>query len=133
MKTFTASVSVRVGDINYGGHLGHDSLITLLHQARVDFLQYLGASELDCFGTGLIMRRLEVDYLGEAFLGDVLQVEMHIAALRPSRFSISYTAAAGGRTIAKAMTVMVAFDYQARQVAPLSDAFRAAAEEYVHG
>ena len=33
MNPITTRLTVRIGDINYGGHLGHDRLITLLHQA----------------------------------------------------------------------------------------------------
>ncbi|MGB0167367.1 MAG: thioesterase, partial [Luteibaculum sp.] len=53
---FGTEITVRVGDLNYGNHLGNDSLLALLHQARVEYIKFLGAqSELDFFGSSLIM------------------------------------------------------------------------------
>ncbi|SUO95398.1 acyl-CoA thioesterase [Suttonella ornithocola] len=123
---YQTALTVRVGDINYGGHLGHDRLITLLHQARIDFFNALGGNELDFFGIGLIMRRLQVDYLAEAFLGEVLTVEMEIVEVKPSRFSIAYRVLNSEKLVATAQTLMVAFDYQLRKVRPLPDEFYAA-------
>lgn len=119
MSVFSTTLSVRVGDINFGGHLGHDRLITLLHQARHEFLQSFGYSELDCGGVALIMRRIEVDYLAEAFLGDALSVAVWADALRSNRFTLHYRMSRGEKVIASAQTLMVSFDYQARQVAAL--------------
>ena len=36
---FSTDIAVRISDINYGGHLGHDSIISLIHEARVRFLK----------------------------------------------------------------------------------------------
>lgn len=132
-KVFTTELAVYIGDINYGGHLGHDRLITLLHQARLDFLQQLGANELDCFGCGLIMRRLQVDYLAEAFLRDVLHVEMRVTQLKQARFNLTYRIRRGETLIARAETLMVAFDYRSRQVCALPEAFVQALSEEAHG
>ncbi len=44
---FSATLEVRISDINYGNHLGHDSLVSLLHEARVRFLRHLGYTELN--------------------------------------------------------------------------------------
>lgn len=133
MTTFTTTLTVRVGDINYGGHLGHDRLITLLHQARCDFLQTLGLSEADCAGVALIMRRLEVDYLAEAFLGDVLTVAVWVTALRGTRFSLHYRVSKGEQTVATANTLMVCFDYQARKVCAVPDGAADKLREAEHG
>ena len=35
---FATELEVRVGDVNYGGHLGNDALLGLLHEARIRFL-----------------------------------------------------------------------------------------------
>ncbi len=126
MKPFSTTLTVRVGDINYGGHLGHDRLITLLHQARLDFLKHFAADELNCFGVGLIMQRLQVDFRGEAFLGDELTVAMHVGQCRPSRFTLHYQVDCENRPIARAETTMVAFDYESRRAVALPDALMAA-------
>lgn len=126
LKRITTTLDVRVGDINYGGHLGHDRLITLLHQARCDFLAACNASERECFGVALIMRRMTVDYLAEAFFGDRLEIIMSVSEIRPTRFLLSYQVVRGSTTVASATSQMVAFDYARRRVVRLPPAFAAA-------
>ena len=126
MNPITTRLTVRIGDINYGGHLGHDRLITLLHQARLDWLHALGAEEHHCFGAGLIMRRLACDYRAEAFLGDTLDITLHASDLRRTAFTLRYRVCRGATLIAEAATEMVAFDYQARKITALPPAFTAA-------
>jgi acyl-CoA thioester hydrolase len=36
---FETQLKVRIGDINYGGHMGNDAVLTLAHQARIEFLE----------------------------------------------------------------------------------------------
>lgn len=119
MREVVSLLDVRVGDLNYGGHLGHDRLITLLHQARCDFLTTFNASETDCFGVGLIMRRITVDYLAEVFLGDSLKIIMCITGIKGTRFILNYRVLCKDKVVATAETVMVAFDYVKHQVVAL--------------
>lgn len=129
MNTDAAVIlSVRIGDINYGGHLGHDRLISLLHHARTEWFHTLGASESNCFGVGLIMRRLNCEYLAEAFLHDKLVIDMNVNNIKLSRFTLSYhvTRISDNRDIAVASTEMVAFDYHKHKVLALPEAFIAA-------
>ena len=119
----TSRLTVRIGDINYGGHLGHDRLITLLHQARIELLHALGATETDCFGAGLIMRHLTCDYRGEAFLNDTLDIAMRVDNLRNAAFTLQYSVTSGDRPIAAAAVEMVAYDYQRHKIIALPPAF----------
>ena len=129
MNPITTRLTVRIGDINYGGHLGHDRLITLLHQARLDWLHALGAEETNCFGAGLIMHHLTCDYRAEAFLGDALDIAMHASDLRRTAFTLHYRVCREATLIAEAATEMVAFDYHAHKIIALPPAFAAALGE----
>lgn len=131
MSVFCTEIAVRIGEINYGQHLGHDRLITLLHQARLDFLHHLGGSELSLFGVGLIMRRLEVDYLGEAFLNDLLRIEITAFDLKQSAFALRYAVFVADKRIATAQTQMVGFDYGSRKIQRLPEAFHHAIAPYL--
>ncbi len=124
MTPITTRLTVRIGDINYGGHLGHDRLITLLHQARLDWLHALGAEETNCFGAGLTC-----DYRAEAFLGDALDIAMHASNLRRTAFTLHYRVCRGETLIAEAATEMVAFDYHAHKIIALPPAFASALGE----
>ena len=43
-------LTVRVTDMNYGRHLGHDTLVSLLHEARIQAFAALGLTEWDMGG-----------------------------------------------------------------------------------
>ena len=37
---FSTNIAVRITDINYGGHVGNDSFLSLIHEARQQFLNH---------------------------------------------------------------------------------------------
>lgn len=121
---FRVEIVVRTTDLNYGGHLGNDRLLTLVHEARVAFLASKGWSELDCEGTSLIMGDVAVIYKGESFAGDRLIFQL--AAGEPTRcgFRIyhSITRKKDAAKIALVETGMTCFDYQSRKIASLPEA-----------
>ena len=76
---YTDTITPRVSDINYGGHLGHVELINLLHEIRVRFLNMYSLKEIDINGHILIIRHLNVTYKNQVFWNNVLAVNMKIA------------------------------------------------------
>jgi len=62
---FKTEITIRVSDLNYGGHLGNDSVLSICHEARLRFLKHLGYSELDVEGSGIIMSDAAIQYKGE--------------------------------------------------------------------
>ena len=127
---FTAEFDVRVGDINYGGHMGKDKFLLLFHDARMLYLESLGCSEADIGGVGLIMNEAHVNYKAEVFLRDRLRVGVRAAEIGGTRFRLEYRVerAADGALAATGYTGMVAFDYANRRVAKIPEKFRAAIE-----
>ena len=124
---FFTDITVRTTDLNYGGHLGNDTLLSLIHEARAAFLASHGFSELDCGGASLILADAVLVYQGEAFAGDILRFE--VAAGEPSRcgFRLFYrvTRPADGTVIALVENGMVCFDYETRKIQPLPEVVRA--------
>ncbi|NCD26073.1 MAG: thioesterase [Deltaproteobacteria bacterium] len=118
---FRTTLAVRVGDINYGGHLGNDRVLALAQEARVRWLAELGLSEVDVGGVGLIMADAAVTYHREAFMGDELQIALGAADVRRSSFDLVFwfSRLDDGEEIARVKTGMVCFDYGARKVARL--------------
>ena len=53
--SFRTEITVRITDLNYGGHLGNADTLVLIHEARVRFLKSYGYSEIDIEGYGTIM------------------------------------------------------------------------------
>lgn len=125
---FSTSVPVRITDVNYGGHLGNDAIVSILHESRMQFLQSLGCTELEFFGAALIMSDLAIVYKGESFYGDTLTVEVTANELGSAGFDVLYrlSTTRDGKplAIAEAKTGMICFDYKTRKVARLPEAFK---------
>ncbi len=126
---FSLQLRVRITDMNYGNHLGNDALVSLLHEARVAWLQSMGYSELDVAGVGLIMGDLAVQYVNESFYGDQLHISIAAGECSRAGFDIFYlvetTRAEKKLRIAVAKTGMVCFDYTSRKVVAVPNIFKA--------
>ena len=120
---FSIDITVRTTDLNYGGHLGNDRLLALLHEARVAFLAAQGWTELACGGVGLIMNEAALRFKREAFAGDVLSINVGVSEIGRAGFRLSYltTRVSDGAVVALAETGMVGYDYMAGKVAPLPE------------
>ncbi|AQU83052.1 MULTISPECIES: acyl-CoA thioesterase [unclassified Halomonas] len=68
-------LTVRVTDMNYSRHLGHDALVSLLHEARVHAFAALGLPEWDMQGYSSVVVDLAVQYQHEARWPDALVIE----------------------------------------------------------
>lgn len=115
---FETLVEVRVTDLNYGGHLGNDRVLALLHEARARFFAAHGMSELDVDGLGILVADAVVLYRAEAFFADPLRIRIAAADFNKYGCDLLYLAthAAEGREIARAKTGIVFFDYAARRL-----------------
>ncbi|RZK16406.1 MAG: thioesterase [Hymenobacter sp.] len=118
---FSITLPVRITDLNYGGHLGNDALLSLLHEARVQFLASLGVKELDtATQLGFIMADVAVEYKAEAFYGDELHIEVGVNDPNKYGFDIVYLIKNQvEREVARAKTGMLAFDYNTRKLRAL--------------
>lgn len=122
---FSTELRVRITDVNYGGHLGNDALLGLLHEARVQFLAHYGLSELDIGGAGIIMTDSVIVYKSEAFPNERLTIA--IAATDFNKYGCDFvyrvTERTSGREVARAKTGIVFFDYQKRAVQKIPPLF----------
>ena len=76
-QLFSTQLSIRVSDINYGGHLGNDSVFSLMHEARFRMFNSWGyKSDLEIESVGTIQLDTAIQYKGEGFHGDVLTVNV---------------------------------------------------------
>ena len=116
----TVMIPVRIGDINYGGHVGNDAILSVIHEARMQLLASAGFTELKTGGHGLIMGDVMIAYKGESFYGDILKVEVYVDEITPRSFDLLYrisTEREGIKVlVAEGKTGMVCFDYEARRI-----------------
>ncbi|MFD1470772.1 thioesterase family protein [Hymenobacter caeli] len=115
----TTEIPVRITDLNYGGHVGNDALLGILHEARVHFLRSVGVpNDFDAATKlGLIMVDVAVEYKGEAFHGDVLRIAMAGVDQNKYGFDVVYHVHnQHGKEIARAKTGMLCFDYNVHKL-----------------
>lgn len=122
---FSTEITLSIRDINYGGHMGNEVVLSLAHEARIRYLASLGFSELDVAGVGMIMSDCAVIYQAEAFRGDVLRVDVGAGEFSRCGCDLFYriTRLADQKPIAMIKTGIVFFNYAARKVEPVPVAF----------
>lgn len=116
----TFNIPVRITDINYGNHVGNDSLVQIIHEARMKFLHQYNYTEIDVCGTSLIMNELFIEFKNESFYKDILQVKIFIGEIFKVGFEIFYSLSAirdqSSVVIANAKTGMVCFNYKEKKL-----------------
>jgi acyl-CoA thioester hydrolase len=122
---FYYEVTLQPRDINYGGHMGNDTLISLINAARTNLFRSLGCSETDLGDgkTGIIMADLVVNYKGEAFLFDVLRIDSHIGEMGRNGFRIYHRVTKEGKILALVETGLASFEYGSRKIVSIPTTF----------
>lgn len=117
---FEARIPVRITDLNYGRHVGNDAILSLIHEARMQFLHHYGYTEMDLEGAGMIMADVAIEFKAELFYGDELLVQVAATDLSRVGFDLCYhlRKVAGDHfaTVALAKTGMVCYDYSTKKI-----------------
>jgi acyl-CoA thioester hydrolase len=122
---FHFTITIQPRDINVGGHMGNDALISLVGAARADLFYSMGMSELDLGNTqtGVIMSDLAVNYLAEAFLFDELFIDTHIGELSRNGFRLFHRITKKEIVIALVETGLVTFNYVSKKIVSMPEIF----------
>ncbi len=123
---FSVSLPIRICDINYGGHLGNDAVLSLIHEARMQFLAQLGYTEMNLAGAALIMSDVAIEFKGEAFYGETLVASVALTNISKISVDIFYklekASGSKNKMVALAKTGMVCFNYQQKKIAEWPEA-----------
>lgn len=118
---FTTNIPVRITDLNYGGHVGNDSTLSIIHELRVQFLRHHGYEELNLAGVGLIMADVTIEFKYELFYGETLRASVAAAEFSKVGFDLYYKLEkqAGEKwiSVTHARTGMVCYDYSLKKIA----------------
>lgn len=126
---FSTDIPIRIGDINHGGHLGHDSFLIIIGEARMRFFRSLGYVESNMTnieGAGLIMTDASIVYLRQGNYGQTLRVEIAINDFTTRSFDMVYRVSDRdtGVEMARAKTGFVFYDYQKQKVVAVSPSLK---------
>jgi acyl-CoA thioester hydrolase len=121
---FSTAIPIRITDLNYGGHVGNDTILTLVHEARVQFLKHHGYDELNVGGASLIMSDAAIEFKAELFYGDVLTAFVSAAEFSRVGFELFYKLTRGNIIVAAAKTGMVCYNYETKKVVAVPEAVK---------
>lgn len=122
---YSTHLTVRVTDINAANHLGNDSMISMISEARARFLFEFGISETRADGTGIIVTDLATTYRAEAHARDQLLFEVGVMDFNKYGGDISFRISrpADGSLVAMAKSGFVFFDYRLGKVVEMPTVF----------
>jgi acyl-CoA thioesterase FadM len=115
---FSTLLTVRVTDINAAKHLGNDSMISMISEARALFFFEFGITETAADGVGIIVTDLATTYKAEAHARDQLLFEVGVMDFNPYGGDITFRISrpADGVLVAMAKSGFVFFNYQSFKV-----------------
>lgn len=123
--SFSCQIPIRITDINYGNHVGNDSILSILHEARMQYLNSLGYTELNVEGIGLIMADVAIEFKKELYYGDVINASVTIAEISRIGFELFYKLETSNDTTGSpaviAKTCMICYDYDRKKVVSIPE------------
>ncbi len=122
---YSTEIPIRITDINYGGHLAHDSVLSITHEARMRYLNSIGFSEGNVDGVGIIIADAAVVYKSEAFYGQTLFIEIAVKDLNKYGCDLIYklTDKDTKKEVARVKTGIVFFNYSTRKISSVPKNF----------
>ena len=123
---FSTAIPIRITDINYGNHLANNKVLSICHEARVQFFINYGFEELNIDGVGVIMSDTGIQFLKEAKYGDTLIIDMSIANISKCTFDLFYhlKIETSKVTVAKVKTGMVFYNYDLGKIVAMPAVFK---------
>jgi acyl-CoA thioesterase FadM len=124
--SFSTIIPVRITDINYGGHVGNDTILSILHEARAQYFIANGFTELNLGGVGVIMSDAAIEFKAEAFYGEQIAASVTATEFSKVSFELYYKLekkSPDGKMIAIAFakTAMVCYDYTQKKIAMIPE------------
>nr|WP_320015480.1 thioesterase family protein [uncultured Desulfobacter sp.] len=122
---FETELTIRTTDLNFANHVGNDTFVSLMQEARTRFFMALGYSDLDVEGKGTIISDLAVVYKSQSFYGERLKFELGVGDFNKYGCDIFYlvTNAENQKLVLEAKTGIIFFDYEKNKVTTIPAGF----------
>ena len=124
---YATPLTVRVTDINGANHLGNDSMISMISEARARFLYEYGVKETGRDRVGIIVTDLATTYRAEAHAHDQLLFEVGLMDFNKYGGDMIFrvTRPRDKKLVAMAKYGFVFFNYESSEVVSMPEEFRA--------
>ncbi|MCY7422921.1 MAG: thioesterase family protein [Chitinophagaceae bacterium] len=122
---FSTALQIRITDINYGGHVGNDTFLSLIQEARQQFLYHYGYTELNFSGVGLIMVDAAIEYKKELNYAETVKISVAALNFNKIGFDLHYLLEVESNgflsVAAKAKTGMLCYNYDLKKRMPMPE------------
>ena len=125
---FVHRATLRFSDSDALGHVNNARYLSFLEDARIAFLEAMAKPGDGRFlEAGYIVARIEIDYVRPIPLTyDPIEVTVEVTKLGTKSFALAHTISLNGDVAARALSVLVGYDYVSGSSRVLSEAERAA-------
>lgn len=126
---FHYTLQPRFSETDGLGHINNAVLPVWLEEARTDIFRIFNP-DLDFQGWNLILRKYEIEFLAQIRRDPEVDIETGIVHIGNTSCVVLQRVVQGGRPVALGKTVLVHFNYQSGQPAPIPEAARAELERH---
>ncbi len=127
---FAIPLTVRINDLNYADHVGHQHYFSFFQESRAAYLKQFGCTEMNIGGLSTIMSEANCKYKLQLFLNERVQVACRVSELRPKRFTMVYEIKKNNTACAAGLTISYCYNYQSNKIVNLPDEFVRAVQEF---
>lgn len=109
--TYTHPITVRYGDLDPQGHVNNAAYLSYLESARLGYYERAGIWQPGS-RTGMVVARIEIDYLASINYGQAVQVGIRLEKLgcKSLTFAFQVESAPAREPLARGRSIMVAYD-----------------------
>ncbi|GAA6168274.1 acyl-CoA thioesterase [Sessilibacter corallicola] len=127
---FQTTISPRVNETNYTGHICNTSIPIWLEKAREPIVRMVHP-ETAPGGKSFILARTEIDFQSQMFFGEDVEVKTYVVNLGRTSMTVEQEIWQQGKITATCKAVMVYFDYDNQTSIELTPQIKSAFE--IHG
>ncbi|MEM4271294.1 MAG: thioesterase family protein [Candidatus Pacearchaeota archaeon] len=127
---FSTEVSIRKIDLSMDLHVSFATILDLVFEAHLQFFEYLGYSVTNIHGRSIIFANLTIDYQGELFYKDKVQIDVSVNNMQEKFFDLYFRLTKNEKEPVASVKIRVLFfDYDQRKVVAIPKEFR---EKFPH-
>jgi acyl-CoA thioester hydrolase len=135
MQTFSFYIplEIRYADLDPQGHVNNAHYLTYIEQGRIAYITHLGLWDGKTFSqVGIILANAQVTFLSPIYLGQPLQIGVRVSRLGSKSLDMEYVIedSQTNQELAKAATVLVAYNYYTSQTISIPDSWRSRIMEF---
>ncbi|GAB3095400.1 thioesterase [Aestuariicella hydrocarbonica] len=120
---YKTSMQIRYTDLNTGGHVGNDQMISLISSARYSFFQHLQVNLENIDNHRIVVTDLVTSYRAESFAEEVLHFELGFMDFNAYGGDIIFRVTKTDKTLVTLAKTGFVFINQAGKVSPIPQGF----------